>query len=178
MPSYGEIPYGLEDAKVAPITGVSTVGTLVDIPGVRSIAFNVEADSDELEGDNQVISKVRKAPSLSGSVELGKINFAAIAVFRGVTATVSGSTPNQINSMSEPDTSSNAWFQLTGQAPDTESVGSAYRVTLNKLISTSGPDETMEVNSWNTPTIDFEGVGIGGFLLKRQQYETKTAIAA
>jgi len=178
MPTFGEIPYGLEDCKVAPITGTSTVGTLVDVPGVRSVSFNVEADSDELEGDNQVISKVRKAPSLSGSVELGKINLAAIAVLRGVTASTTGSTPNSITTIQEPDTASNAWFQLVGQAPDTESTGSAYRVTLNKLISTSGPDETMEVNSWNTPTIDFEGVGIGGYLLKREQYETKTAISA
>ena len=77
-----EIARGLGDLQVAPVLG-DVPGVWVDVPGARSLSFNTESDSDELEGDNQVIAKVRNAPSLSGSIELGRINLAALAVLLG-----------------------------------------------------------------------------------------------
>lgn len=173
--SFGEIPRGLSDLQVAPLVG-DTPGTWVDIPGARTLSFNVEADSDELEGDNQIIAKVRNAPSLSGNIETGRINLSSQATMIGGEVETEGETPNSISELKQSAGSDIVYFTLAGQAPSVDTAGSAYRVTLLKLLATSGPSETLEVNSWNTPTIDFEGLGVDGFLLTRQQYETEVPL--
>lgn len=174
--AFGEIPRGLADLKVYPITGVSTVGSSVDVPGIRSLSFNVDSSSDELEGDNTIIAKAPGPKSASGSMELGRIPLAALAVMFGGTVGTSGVTPNQISSLDRSDAVSFNFFQIVGQAPDAETSTGAYRVTLYKANATSGLDETMETSSWNTPSLDFDLVAISGNLIKRQQYETSVAI--
>lgn len=167
------IPRGLGDLKVAPMTG-DTPGTNVDVPGIRTLSYNVEADSDELEGDNAIIAVVRNAAKLSGSMELGSVSLPALAAILGGTATSSGTTPNRILTYNQTNAASTYYFQVTGQAAAAD--GGAYRVVLKKVIAISGPDESLSVNSWNTPTLDFEGSGVGGVLLVRSAYETEVAI--
>lgn len=175
--AFGEIPRGLADLQVAPLVA-GNAGTFVDVPGARSLAFNTESDSDELEGDNQIIAKVRNPKSVSGSMELGKINFAALAVMLGGEAvTDSATTPNQITRYVDRATADVAYYTIAGQAPGVDVAGSAYRVLIHKALTTSGLDETMEVNSWNTPGLDFEAVANDdGALITREQYETMVAL--
>lgn len=139
----GEIPRGLADTAIAPITGLSTVGSFVDVPGGRSLSFNIDQTSDDLEGDDAILAKAVSAPSLSGSFEVGKINLAAIAIWKGGTVDSEGTTPNVITSLDQSDAAEFNWFQAMGQANDAEVAGSAYRVTLKKLIAVGGPNETL-----------------------------------
>lgn len=170
-----EIARGLADLQVAPLTGAGdTPGTWVDVPGARSLSFNVESDSDELEGDNEIIAKVRNPKSLTGSIEIGRINLAALAVMLGgqvETGGVSGVT--KLDELAGSDIS---FYAIAGQAPGVDVSGSAYRVVIPKALTTSGLDETMEVNAWNTPTLDFEGLAVDGVLLTREQYEDASDI--
>lgn len=168
---WGEIGRGLDDLGVYVLTN-DVAGSKIDIPGVRSLSFNVDSDSDQLEGDNQIIAVVRNPKSLSGSVELGKINLAGMAAFVGGTAGTAGSTPNQITSLDESSAAPARYVQIIGQAYSQDSNNSAYRVLIKKALVTGGPNETMSVNDWNTPTLDFEGVAISGILLTRYNYET------
>jgi hypothetical protein len=173
---YGEIPRGLDQMDVAVLTG-DTPGTPVVVPGIRGLSFTVESDSDTLEGDNQVIATVRNPKSLTGSIEIGRINLAGMAAMLGGTVASSGSTPNTILALDESSAAGSQYFQVRGNTHSQDSSGSGYRVTLNKVQVTSGPDESLTVNEWNTPTLDFTGVAISGVLLKRQGYETYTALA-
>ena len=173
---HAEIGWGLEDLQVAPITGAGVVGTWVDVPGARSLSFNVSSDSDELEGDNDIIGKVRKPKSLTGSIEIGKINLPALAVMLGGSVATSGTTPAVVSKLDEAAGSGINYYRIAGQAPGVDSVGSAYRATILQALTTSGLDEKMEVNAWNTPTLDFEGLAVGGKLLIREQFETKVAL--
>lgn len=173
--SYGEIPRGLADLQVAPLTG-NTPGTWVDIPGARTLSFNADADSDELEGDNAIIAKVMNPPSLSGSIEIGRLNPAAMAVLIGSTASTTGTTPNAVTTLDQKSDINVSYYQIAGQAPGVDAEDSAYRVIIMKALSTSGPDESLEVNSWNTPTIDFEGLDISGVLVRREFYEKSVAL--
>ncbi|WP_300268720.1 hypothetical protein [Microbacterium sp.] len=170
-----EIARGLADLQVAPLTGAGdTPGAWVDVPGARSLSFNVESDSDELEGDNEIIAKVRNPKSLTGSIEIGRINLAALAVMLGgqvETGGVSGVT--KLDELAGSDIS---FYAIAGQAPGVDVSGSAYRVVIPKALTTSGLDETMEVNAWNTPTLDFEGLAVDGILLTREQYEDASDI--
>ena len=173
--AYGEIPRGIEDLKVAALSG-DTPGSSVDVPGVRSLTWNVESDSDDLEGDNAIIATVRNPKSLTGSIEIGRINLAALAAMVGGTVGTSGTTPSEIKTLSESSASSTNYFQATGQAPSQDSSGSAYRALIKKALVTSGPNESMTVNEWSTPTLDFTGVAISGVLMVRSNYETSVAL--
>lgn len=174
MTAGGEIPRGLADLAVYPYPGL----TKVDIPGIRQLAFTVESDSDQLEGDNAVIAVVRNPKSLSGSIELGQINLAALAAMNGGTVTGGGTGTDETLTLDEASAASTLYFRCLGQAYSQDVNGTGYRVDLKKILVTSGPDETMGVNEWNTPTLSFEGVEVGGVLLSRIQYETYAALPA
>lgn len=169
-------PRGLADLKIYPITGVSTLGSAVDVPGARSLQFTADSTSDELEGDNGIIAKAPGAISASGSIEFGQISLAVLAVLFGGTVGTTGTAPNEIAALDRTDTVGFRFFQIVGQAPDALSTTGAYRVTLYKANVTSGLDETMETGAWNTPTADFDLIAISGNIIKRQQYETMVAI--
>jgi hypothetical protein len=170
------IPYGVADAKVYVLDSSDVPGSAVDIPGVRSVTFTEESDSDEWEGDNSVIATTRQPTSLTGSVELGIIKSTVFAAFMGGTASTSGSTPNQITTLASASEKGTRYVQIIAQAPDKLTNGSAYRVELLKVQVTGGPDENMTVNDWNGPTLDFTGIAKSGTLLNRKWYETEAVI--
>ncbi len=175
MAIYGEIPRGLQQFYVNVLTG-DTPGSNVSVPGIRGLSFTIESDSDTLEGDNAVIATVRNPKSLTGSVELGRINLAALAAMVGGTPGSTGTTPNVILSLAESSAAGTQYFQAQGNTYSQDATGSGYRVILKKLLVTSGPDESLTVNEWNTPTLDFTGVAISDVLLTRYTYETYVAL--
>jgi hypothetical protein len=171
-----EIARGLGDLQVAPLTGADVVGSWVDVPGSRSLSFNISSDSDELEGDNRIIAKVRNPKSLTGSIEIGQINLAALAVLLGGAAETTGTGDTAVTKLEESAGLSTGSYRICGQAPGVDMEGSAYRVTILKALTTNGLDETLEVNAWNTPTLDFEGLASNGKLLVREQYAKEVAL--
>ena len=173
----GAIPRGIDDMKVYVLDASDVPGSAIDVPGIRALNFNVESDSDTLEGDNTTIAIARDAKRVTGSVELGKLEFDALGAFTGNSATTSGTSPNQILTLEESAQAPSQYVQIVGQAPDRGFSGGGYRVTIYKALVTSGPDESMTVNEWSTPTLDFEASeNASGNLLKRESYETYTAI--
>jgi hypothetical protein len=176
MAIYGEIPRGLQQMYINAMTG-DTPGSNVQVPGIRGLNFTVASDSDTLEGDNGVIATVRNPKELTGSVELGRINLAAMAIFSGQSVSPAGSSPNVILSLDEISSSTTVYVQIQGNTYSQDSSGSGYRVVLKKCLITSGPDESMTVNDWNTPTLDFTGIAVSGVLLTRKGYETYVALS-
>lgn len=173
----GEIPRGIDDMKINVLDGAGSPGSTVDVPGIRALNFNIESDSDELEGDNTTIAIARDSKRVTGSVELGKMNLAALGAFTGNSTSTSGTTPNQIIILEEASAAPTQYLQIRGQAPSRDATGSGYRVTIYKALVTSGPDESMTVKEWSTPTLDFEGSeNASAKLLKRENYETETAM--
>lgn len=177
----GAAPRGLDDLRIVALDTSDLppiVDTdLIDVVGVRALNFNVESDSDELEGDNTVIAVARDAKRVTGSVELGLMNLEALAGFTGGTVVESGVTPDRIHYLEEEAAAPTQYIQIMGQAPDRRTSGSAYRVTIYKALVTSGPDESMTVNEWSTPTLDFEATeNPSGNLLRRTHFETSEAI--
>jgi hypothetical protein len=174
MTAGGNIPRGLNDLAVYAYPGLLKV----DVPGARSLTFTVESDSDQLEGDNEVIAVVRNPKSLTGSIELGMINLAALAAMVGGTVVNGGTGAAETLTLDESSAAGSLYVRILGQAYSMDVTGTGYRADLKKCLITSGPNETMSVNDWNTPTLDFEGVAVGGILLTRTQYETYEALPA
>ena len=177
MPNYGEIPRGLDDLKVYVLDNAGSPGTAVDVPGVQSLDWSVESDSDELRGDNSAIALVRNAKTVSGTVRIAKINLTALAAMIGGTVTTGGTGATETQTLEETSAAPARYFQIVGQAGSQDANGSAYRVTIYKALVTSGPNETLEIDSWSTPELDFDAVANGsGNLLRRQNYATGVAI--
>lgn len=175
--AYAEIARGFNDLKVAPVTGVDDdVGTAVDYPGARTLDFGVESDSDELEGDDTIIAIARGTKSGSGSIELGRNNPEALAVMSGGTVVTSGTTPNEVKTLEESAENDTVFFQIIGRARGADTAGSIYEPTIWKAMLTSGLNESLTQNGWNTPTGDFSFVAnADGKFLTRKWYETAPA---
>jgi len=176
MALFGEIPRGLQQLVVNVLTN-DTPGTNVLVPGSRGLSWNIESDSDTLEGDNAVIATVRNPKSLSGSIEIGRIGLTPLAAMIGGTVGSSGTTPAVILTLDETASAAASYFQAVGQTYSQDTGTSGYRATLKKLLVVSGPNESLTTGEWNTPTLDFEGVARGGTLLTRAGYETYIALA-
>ena len=175
MPGYAEIAYSIQDLKVAPfVSGVA--GTKVDVPGVRSMNVSPQSSDDELGGDGAIMAIARGAKSLQVDIEVGRSNPTAMAAFLGGTVTTTGSSPNQIDELSEGQAVVR-YVELTGQTNGYDANGSAYRLTVLKALQVGGWDESMAYEEWSIPSASFKGVDLGGNLLKRQWYQTGIAIA-
>src|SRR5690606_35033777 len=106
----------------------------------------------------------------TGSIQIARINLAALAVMLGGEVETDG--VDGVTRLDQSSTADMSFYSIAGQAPGVDVSGSAYRVIIPKAPTTSGLDEAMAVNSWNTPTLDFEGLAVNGVLLTREQYET------
>lgn len=173
----GEIARGLADAKVFPLTAGDVLGTAVDIPGVRTIEWSEEADSETWEGDNQVIAVANGALSVTGSIAMGKLSLTAVAALRGGTVTTTGTTPNVVSKYDVPISSDIVYFALKGQTPSYDQGGSASRVTIHKAAVNSS-SQSYSQNEWNEPSFDFTAIpNTSGKIVTYEQYETSTAIS-
>jgi hypothetical protein len=174
--AFGEVPFNLVDGKAAVLDSSDTPGTSVDIGGLQSVNYTIDSDTTEVRGDGTIIAEVRGAKRMSGGISIARIGLTALAAMVGGTASTSGSTPAQITTLNESDAPVSRYFQLTAQTDSYDTTGSAYRVVLKKLSITGGPNETLDQDAFDSPTMDFSGVGVGGVLLTRSNYETKVAL--
>lgn len=176
MAVFGEIPRGAEDFGAYVLTA-DVPGTKVDVPGIRSVSVNVSSDSDTLQGDNSTIATVRNPKELTGDIEIGRINLAGLAAMAGGTVATTGTSPNGVTALDELASVAAKYFQGKVNTYSQDASGSGYTITLNKCLITDGPNETLEVEAWDTPTLGYTGIALAGSLLKRQNFETYTALA-
>lgn len=180
MASYGEIPRGIEDFKVDALTAADVPsGVKTDMPGIQTVSFNITSDSDEVKGDDVILATVRSAKKLEGQIGIARINLNALAIICGGTVTTgTPGTPTETQTLNETDAAPSLFFAGYALANSYDASGTAYFVTFKKLTVTSGPDESLAVDEFNSPTIDIEGTGVSGVILTRQLQKQKTAIPA
>lgn len=177
MAAYGEIARGLNDLAVYVLGGADSPGSKVDVPGVRTLDFSTDADSDSLEGDDTMLAVAYGPKSGSGSMEMGKTNMTARAAMLGGTVSTSGTTPNEVSSWEEPGGANTIWVQIKAQALSVDTSGSAYEITIHKAKAGSA-SESLGQGAWNTPSLDFEFVpNASGKFITRKQQETRVALA-
>jgi hypothetical protein len=177
MSAYGQIPRGLGDLKVYVLDAAGAPGSAVDVTGAQSLEWSVESDSDELRGDNQAIALVRNPKTVAGTIRIAKINLTAMAAMIGGTVATSGTAPNEIQSLEEASAAPARYFQIVGQTGSQDTNGSAYRITIYKALVVGGPNESLTIDEWSTPELEFEAIAnASGNLLKRQSYQTEVAI--
>lgn len=92
--SFGQQPFGLRDVKVR-----GNSANAVDLPNARTLSFNERVKSGELSGDDQTVAVVAFADAVEWTLEAGGISLEAYAEMTGRTVTTSGTTPNQVKTL-------------------------------------------------------------------------------
>lgn len=114
----GALPYGIRDTQVTPYTtgGATTLGTLVDNPVARSLAFSEAEEFEELRGDDKVVALRGRGASVDWDMENGGISLNAYKVMAGGTVETSGVTPNTVTTFKKKVTDERPYFKAEGQA--------------------------------------------------------------
>lgn len=112
------LPYGLRDVGLKPFTdsGLTTLGSLVDLPNSRTLSFEEAEDFEELRGDDKTVSIRGKGAVVNWELESGGISIPAYRQLAGGSTTTTGSTPNQVTSYNKKVTDSRPYCQMEGQA--------------------------------------------------------------
>lgn len=109
-------PYGIRELKV-----ITAGGTAVALPWARALKFTEEPTTQELEADDTVVATVTFLKKVSFEIEQGGIDLAAYGALTGRTLVATGTTPNQVQT-------------LTGQGGDAY----PYIKIYGKVISDAG----------------------------------------
>lgn len=168
--------YGLADLKFAPLTAEEP-GTLVDVPGIRSLEVTITTDSDELRGDGKVISVTDKGQGAEWSAEEGGLSMQALEIITGKTATDTGTTPTATSRIDIHADDRRPYFFLTGQALD-DAIGDV-QVILWKAKATGNLTFNFADENYLTPGFEGRAVGLTAddLLASIIQHETATALA-
>lgn len=105
-------PFGLNEVKIAHISG----SPIVTLTATQVLNFSPRLIGGELKGSDKIVSVASKVEALEWSIEEGGIPLDALAIMTGWTATTSGSTPNQINTLVGLTATSFPYFKIYGKA--------------------------------------------------------------
>jgi hypothetical protein len=114
LPAYA-LPFGLRDVKVAAMTGDATYGALVDLPASRTLAFAESEETEELRGDDTVVARRGTGKTVTWSLESGGVSLDVMKVLMGGTQTLTGTPPNEKETLAMLGTDSRPYFKIEGQ---------------------------------------------------------------
>lgn len=152
--------YAVSDAKIAAVSadpsgGTTTYGTLLDVPGIKSVSIGGDINTVELRGDNQLLDANSILTSVSLEFEFAKLSLDVIRVLAGGTVTDAGITPNQTAVYRLLGTDSIGYFKFEGRTPtggvDT-TTGDAH-ILLYKCIVTGFPEFGLAEEDYQTLTV-------------------------
>lgn len=114
--------YAVEDAKIAELTadpdgGSATYGSIIDIPGIKSVGLDFDITNVSLRGDNRELDSDSTLVAVNISFEHAKLNLDALALMIGGTVTDAGVTPNQTATYSRVGTDSFSYFKFEAKTP-------------------------------------------------------------
>lgn len=156
--TYGELPFGCRDCKIAPYSGSTPPATSanVDLPRIRTVELNVTRDETELEGDDVIIARHTFGKGLEGSIEAGGINLAAVAILEGGTVSTTGMTPNRITTYIVRGNQAEGYFKLEAQMYGDD--GGDMHFIGWKLKAINGPNWSFTQGEFGLTACDVGGI--------------------
>lgn len=112
------LPYGLRQIRLTPYTdaAATTLGTAVTLPYGRTLSFSEVEDFEDLRGDDQLITSHGSGPHVEWELESGGVSLEAVAVMYGGTVATTGTTPNQVKTLSKVVTDLRPFFRIEGRS--------------------------------------------------------------
>lgn len=143
----GEMPYSIMDAKVFPYSA-GVPGTAKDMPGIRRVEMDSQVEETEHRGDNQILAVAASFNSVDLTVELGQMNLDALAALSGGLVATSGSTPDQIRTLTRKTTDVLADYQIKAKTLSKTVNGGQTWTTFPRCQWVGGPSYAMEDNEF------------------------------
>lgn len=134
---------GFRDLKVAqvtsdPVGGPVVLATRYDVPLVQDGEMTYTYTIVEIKGDDKTARVARKIDKVEGSFKVGAENFDVVGMLQGaIVGAVTGSAPNQTQSMTITSDSKPAYFELWMQVMDAEEGGGDLQRRLHKCCITN-----------------------------------------
>lgn len=155
MPQFAEVIYNPTDLIVAKLNNDNTYGTPVRIDYFEKVAFDFEADTDEIKAGGLIVEALSIATKVTGSMDNGALNFAAMSILQGDTPpAVYGTTPSQYQYLDVTvGGAGNPYFGLMVQYAST--LGGAVIVGFPKSMLSKKPGFDIDQNKFRVGSAEF-----------------------
>jgi hypothetical protein len=153
---------GISDAGLYPLTadttGSLTYGTKVDVVGIRQLTLTPELDQSEIDGDDVTIDSRAKLKKFSGKAKAAKIHLDVLSKLLGSTVTDSGSTPNQLATLTVAAADVIPKFKIAGQGSQVDTGLAAVTFTAYKCALTGGLELQLQTGDYLVFDFEFDAV--------------------
>lgn len=131
-------PFGMSDIKVTDITGT----TQVDLPVAMKLMFKERMKTGEMSGDDGLQAVASFVEAVEWELEAGGISLEAWAVMTGRTLATSGTSPDEVKTLTGSGAERMPYFKLYGK-----SLGEGdddVHVVMYKVKITDGIEGTLQ----------------------------------
>lgn len=145
-------PYGLSDIKLTSIDGL----TQVDLPAATKLSFKERVKSAEGVGDDKLDTVVSVREGIEWELESTGLPLEALALMYGISTSTTGSTPNQVKTLTAAGAVRLPYFKIYGK-----SLGEGdddVHCIIYKAKVTEGQDSPLNYGELQKTTI--KGLGI------------------
>jgi hypothetical protein len=111
-----------------------TYAAKVDVVGAKSMEATLATDTKQLRGDNTLLAADSVLKEISGKLDYAKHNFDVWAALSSALTTDSGTTPNQISTLTITQITAPAFFKVEGQCKQTDYIGGDVHVICYKCM--------------------------------------------
>jgi hypothetical protein len=158
--------YAVTDAKIAAVTadvsgGSTTYGSLIDVPGIKSVRIGGTVNTKELRGDNTLLDVNSTLESVTLEFEYAKLNLDAFAVLMGGAVTDSGTGSTEVATYNLLNTSTPSYFKFEGKTPTAgvDEVAGDGHIVLWKCMISAFPDFGLGEEDYETFTVSATATG-------------------
>ena len=158
--------YAVEDAKIAAVTadpsgGTTTYGSLVDVPGIKSVSISGDVSTVELRGDNRLLDANSTLSRVDLTFEYAKLSLDALDIMLGGSVTDSGTGDAEIGTYDLLSTDTLGYFKFEAKTPTAgvDVVAGDAHIVLWKCMLSSFPEFGMAEEDYQTFTVSAIAVG-------------------
>lgn len=152
--------FAAKDCKLFPLTadpagGSPTYGTGVDVPGLKTVAFTGDVNNVELRGDNGRLDSASALGGIQCAMTFAKLSHDVLSSIMAVTATASGTTPNQKSVWTLLGTSNLSYVGMTCASVGADVITGDVQFAFYKGIIDEFPEMGLEEEDYKTSTLSF-----------------------
>lgn len=131
--TFTPLPYGMRDVKIFPLVG-ETPGTGIDLPNSRTMQFAEAEAFTDLRGDDTLVATHGGGPEVNWTIDGGGVSLEIVKAVYGGTIVSSGTTPDQIKTLTKLADEARPYFLAVGQAISDS--GGDFQICLYKCKAT------------------------------------------
>lgn len=98
MPEFSEVAFTLTDIVIAALSGGS-YGSDVALSYAQTLTIEPQADNDMLKAEGMIVELLSVVTHATFKISSGAVDFAALEALLNLTSSLSGTTPNQVDTL-------------------------------------------------------------------------------